>query len=153
MKSTYLNFCQGSKVSVLEAKVKESETALEKVSREAEQLRSEVSNVEGRERECRVRCEQLQNQVKSLTNENDSLHAKHLREVSQHLECCSAGFTCVFVCLCAGGEPADVAHVTAYLARRAGRIAPSATSAGGEAGESTTGGALSLQVSPFSNVL
>lgn len=70
-------------MSSLEAKVKESEAALERVSREAEQLKSEVK---GKERECRMRCEQLQSQVKSLTNENDSLHAKHLSEVSQCLQ-------------------------------------------------------------------
>ncbi len=69
-------------MSGLEVKLVESESALAKLSKEVEQLRSEVSRVEGRERECRVRCEQLQCQVKVLTNENDSLHAKHLSEVS-----------------------------------------------------------------------
>ena len=102
-----LFFFQDSKVSSLEVKLKDAESALERASKEAERLRSEVGSLEGREREGRVKCEQLQSQVKVLTTENDSLHAKHLREVSRPLNrwglgvtpCVCFFFVCLFVCL------------------------------------------------------
>lgn len=105
---------QNSKVTSLEAKLKETEAALERVSREAEQLRSEVSSMEGRERECRVRYEELQSQVKSLTNENDSLHAKHLSEVS----CVGSGAELVvIVCICVQVEGLQALHMSQLNSR------------------------------------
>lgn len=50
--------------------------------------------------------------------------------------------------LCVGGEPSGTVHITAHLTGRAGRIASSAASAGGEAREGEARGALPLQVSP-----
>ncbi len=104
---------QDSKVSTLETKLKESESALERVSREAEKLRSEVSSVEGRERECRVRCERLQSQVKSLTNENDSLHAKHLQEVSQGLK----WYCRMIMSVCVQVESMQTLHISQLTSR------------------------------------
>ena len=43
-----------------------------------------MAEAEGREKQALLKCQQLQEKVQELSKEQESLHTKHLAEVSDH---------------------------------------------------------------------
>lgn len=67
------------------------EPELKRKSEELARMRAEMGELEKKERAACVLCEQLQGTVQTLTQENKSLHSKHLAEVGQ----CDGGVACL----------------------------------------------------------